>query len=409
MNMYEKIISLENISEAYFDLVEKMEETGRANRYSGFDAKVLGSYDFFSENLLNEIQAELINNKEITPALSMDIPKRTKLGTRVIYLHTIKERIKSQSVYRIVEPFFDLYFSKYLFSYRSSHPHYKAIRTVVRRYNKKYNEYVLVGDISSYSDVINPNILKKQIRALGFDDMTNNLIFLYVDMQFLSNGIRCSSEKGIITGLPVTVLFNNLYLDLMDKKIGEISDVYRRVGDDFIVFGSLNDLQNIKQEISDILIKLKISVEYQKIQIQKTLKPFNFLGYLFNRGVISILPFSVKQIQKKIRSMLRFYEFSSIKNKKKQLKKILFTGESMQYNFIHIVRQYNYSNDIDQMRFLSDYFLKRLVIYFFGSYTSKGRYMLRKVTLGMKIPSLIKYYVAFQTGRCSGENLKKIK
>lgn len=407
--MYKKIISLENISEAYFDVVEKMEETRRSHKYSGFDAKVLGSYDFFSESLLKEIQIELTNANPITPALEMEIPKRTKLGTRLIYIHTIKERIKSQAVYRVVEPVFDSYFSKYLFSYRSSHPHYKAIRTVVRRYHKNNNEHVLIGDISSYSDIINPNILKEQIKLLNFDEMTNNLLFLYVDMQFLQNGIKKKSEKGIITGLPVTVMFNNLYLDIMDKKIGDRIDLYRRVGDDFIAFGSYEALVSMKKQMVDILLDLKIPIESQKINLQKVSDSFSFLGYLFNNSLVSILPFSAKQIQKKMRLKLKFYEFSSIKDKRRKLKEVLFAGESIQHDFIQIVRQYNHSSDINQMKFLSDYFIKRLVIYFFGSYTPRNHRELRKITSHMKIPSLLKYYVAFQTGSHSGKDLKKIK
>lgn len=408
MNTYHQIIDLENITQAYFEVVQKLEETNRAYRYSGVDGCSLGDYDFTSGATIKEIQVELIEEQVITPALEMHIPKRNKPGTRPVYIHTIKERIKAQAVYRVVVPIFDEYFSAYLFSYRTSHPHYKAIRTVVRKYNRDISGHMIIGDISSYSDIINPEILKQQINQIGFDIKTNNLLYLYVDSMLFQKGEIQSSPEGIITGLPITVMFNNLYLDAFDKIIGKESKLYRRVGDDFIAFDTRENLELIRRKMVDLLVGIKILPQSQKIHIQKISEPFSFLGYLFDNGKISILPQSVKNIQIRIRKQLKFYPFNRLPDKIHKLRKILYTGNSLKHYFIQIIRQYNHVNDTEQIEFLSNYFYKRLVIYLYGIYTPRTHRKTKKVLQKINLPSLMKYYLAFQTGKKSGKELKNM-
>lgn len=398
MNVYETIISLSNIEAAYFEVVAKFEEMSRSHRYRGIDGMTLSDYDFTSLSLFQDIHDELTEGRPIDPSLEAHIPKRNKPGTRPVYVHTIKERVKSQAVYRVVEPVFNAYFSEYLFSYRTTHPHYKALKSVVKRYRNNQEGYLLLGDISSYSDIINPNILKEKIVDVGFDERTNQLLFLYVDMLYLSKGKIRSSEEGIITGLPVTVMFNNLYLDSFDKQFGNELSLYRRVGDDFIAFDTEEILTDTLQEMSEMLVDHLIDIDHQKMKIQKVSDPFTFLGYLFEKGTISIPPQSQKNIEKRIRYDLRFRFFRSQKDRIKKLHQILYTGTSLHHYFVQIIRQYNHVDNMGQIQSLSDYFYKRLVIYFFGSYSERNHRRTKEFTKNMNLPSFIQYYISFHKG-----------
>ncbi len=409
-NLYEKIISEKNIQEAYLDVVARFERDSKTSTYQGVDGQSLFDYDVIISELISEIKNDLVSKKQITPALEVHIPKRTKEGTRTIYLHTVHERIRAQAVYRIVEPYFDRYFSKYLFSYRKSHPHYRAIKSVVKRYHqKRENEYVLIGDISSYSDIINPEILKEKIRQLGFDDATNELLFLYVDMPFFRKGRYQTTEAGIITGLPVTVLFNNLYLDEFDKVFGEQSDLYRRVGDDFIAFGTRTELAALQSRMQDFLRGILIKDEFQKIEIVERTELFGFLGFEFFQGTISILPISVKKIQKKLRLLLRHRELLSEQEKLKRFSEILFNGPaSVRFYFIELIRHYNHVNNHEQIAWLSRYFFVRVTIFFFGKYSYRNWRKTRFLIKGLPIPSLLRYYQVFQSGKLRGEKFNTI-
>ncbi|MCI5050753.1 MAG: reverse transcriptase domain-containing protein [Candidatus Pacebacteria bacterium] len=406
MNIFSKIIDIDNIREAYFEVVQKFEEQNRSYSYSGIDGKRLADYDFDSENLFLTIKKELEVFQTINPSLEIMIPKKNKPGLRPVYIHTLKERIKSQAVFRIVYPYFDEYFTHYVYSYRPSHPYETAIKTVVRRYkNTAHQESILIGDIGSYSDNINPQILKKQIQRIGFDADTNKILYLYVDMQMFQEGEIRSSERGILTGLPITVLFNNLYLNSFDKIFGKELSLYRRVGDDFIAFDNKENLQKAKKEMHVLLDELLVPQKDQKIEIIKKNNCFKFLGYEFNNGIISILPKSVRNIKIYLRSRLRYRPFHSCDKKIKNFKKLFFEKEALKYYFVQIVRQYNHCNDREQIKHLADYFLIRATIYFFGTYTKRNRRLTQKILRDLDIPSLTQYYRAFHSGSMSPEKL----
>lgn len=403
MNLFDKILKVENIKEAYFEVVEKFEEQLKTRSYRGYDAMNLSDYDLSSHQLVKDIHDDLKNNIPIAPAIKREIPKKNKSGTREVYIHLIKERVRAQAITRIVEPVFNQYFSPYLFSYRKTHTHECALKTVVRRYLRDESSAVLVGDISRYSDIINPRILKKQLQDIGFDKQTYTLLCSYIDMGYWDGIYEKKSHEGIITGLPITVFFNNLYLDAMDKKIGPQVSLYRRVGDDFIAIDTVDSLESAYQDIQHELKKCCIDSKDQKIKIQKMSEPFEFLGLNFNQGIISIRRGAVRNIKIHVKHSLRYHHSWSIGMKKKNLITICYRGDSLHHYFKQLVRQYSHVNDIKQIQSLSDYFYVRLTLYFFGKYSSRNRRKTQEIISSMNLPSLFYYYKWFQSG-----NLKKI-
>jgi len=411
LNLYEQIIDESNVTEAYFDVVVRFEQASKTIRYHGVDGISLVDYDLHSLDLIHQVISDLKSFVSVTPALEVHIPKKNKPGTRPVYLHTVRERVRSQAVYRVVEPYFDRYFSKYLFSYRTSHPHHRAIKSVVHRYHQdRPNDYVLVGDISSYSDVLNPTILKRKIWEMGFDEKTNELLFLYVDMPFFRKGRYMTHDDGIITGLPVTVLFNNLYLNDFDKEFGEQSGMYRRVGDDFLAFGTQEELARMQKQMQERLREVAIADEFQKISIHARNEIFGFLGFQFNNGTISVLAKSILNIQKRMRYLLRYRHFSKQEERINKLEKILFDGGgSIRRYFIELIRHYNHVNDQQQIAWLSEYFFVRLTMYFFGKYSPRNWRKTKELLHGIEVPSLLRYYTTFQTGKLRGDNFKNIR
>lgn len=407
MSIFNQIVTIENIRAAYFEVIEKFEEKNKSYSYSGYDEMALSDYDFTSEEMFLQIQDELNNFKPINPSLELLIPKKNKEGTRPVYIHTIIERIKSQAVFRIVYPIFDEYFSHYLFSYRPSHPYHRALKTIVRRYHcLESHENILIGDIGTYSDVINPHILKEQIKNLNFDNATIRLLELYIDMPMLQQGEIRHSESGILTGLPITVMFNNLYLDAFDKDIAHKLSMYRRVGDDFIAFDTEDNLKEITFIMQGHLDTLKIPRDCQKIQIIKKTDAFGFLGYQFSDGVISLLAKSERNIKIYLRSRLRYSPYSSLEKRKRKFYKIFHEQEALKYYFIQIVRQYNHCNDRSQIQHLSDYFFVRLSIYFYGSYNQRNKRKTKKIIQDMNTTSLMRYYIDFHSGKYDVKKLK---
>lgn len=406
IDLYKKIISKDNIVEAYKNIVQKFDKSGKSNKYSGYDGLNLNNYDYETNDILKKIQLELTELSNFEDAIKVSIPKKSKVGYRDVYLHNVKERIKAHAVYQIVEPFIDKILSPYLFSYRASHPHHLVIRGILRRLKKNKEEFILTGDISRYSDNIDQGILIEKIKNLNFDNKTSSLIIKCIYIKYIDKGIISKMEKGIVTGLPITVLFNNLYLNDLDKKIGKKISFYRRVGDDFIAFGSYKELLEIKKDIEDSLEYLKINKTEQKLKIIRNSDDFVFLGYRFRDNQVCIPDFSLNKIKSRIRKKLKFYPVS-IKQKIKILKKILHGKNSLFIEIIEILKQYNYVNDERQIKKLSNYFFIRLTIFFFNSYSSRNHRKTIDVTRNIKLPSIFNFYISVHRGEKTFSDLRR--
>jgi len=236
--MFERIIAKKNLETAYLKIAEQMEEDGRVRRYRGWDSLKLGDLEINSAQIIKEAQQEMIDFKPLSPAALIKIPKKNKpQKSREIHIYNLKDRIKAQAIYQIIEPHLDAYFSPWLFSYRTSHPNYFAARSTVRHYKRYFKrDFVLVADVADYFNHIDVAILKKKLLFLNFSEPVLKLLNLFITNQKIQDGKIIQPAKGLIAGTPLIPILANLYLNDLDKYCGPRIDFYRRVGDDFIIF-----------------------------------------------------------------------------------------------------------------------------------------------------------------------------
>jgi hypothetical protein len=212
-------------------------------------------------------------------------------------------------------------------------------------------------------------------------------------------------KSGIVTGLPVTILFNNLYLNDLDKMMGKKYLFYRRVGDDFSVIDSRINLSRALDDITNHLMEHRISPQFQKINVYKRNSKFTFLGYEFCDGLISIPDFSLRKIKQEVRRKFKYYPIGFHK-KYTRLRYIIYDSGGILDLINQIVRQYPLVNNKEQIRKLSEYFFRRLTVYFYGFYSHKNQRKTLVETKGIEIPSLYKLYQNVKNGRETFENMK---
>jgi RNA-directed DNA polymerase len=409
---YQEIISRENVRKAYLAVILKFEEQSKTTTYSGFDGIKIDNYNLSSDELIDLISRELIEKKEIDPAIKMLIPKNNKPGKRTIFIHSLKERIKAQAIYQVIEPVFDGYLSDFLFSYRGSHPHYKAAASVAKRYRKNYkDDYILVGDISNYCDNIDKDILRNKIKIFNFDEDTNKLIDLFIENPYIENGVKKHLDLGLVHGEPLISLFYNIYVDDIDKSIGKNISLYRRVGDDFILIDkSLEKINQQKEFLINKLTEYKIDSTKQKIKVLKASEePFEFLGYKFENGIISIRDRSVKKIIQRWKKQLKFYPVDVEKKITGLKKKIFENNPSMGHDLEQIVRLYSQTTDVDQIKKISEYFFKLITVYLLGSYSDRNHRQAKVMTKDLKFPTLYENYVKVHSGGKANYRKKQYK
>jgi retron-type reverse transcriptase len=394
--MFDDIVSRDNLTKAYLNLIDQMDKDSRLFRYSGWDSLKLSDLEVDSAKILEEIRLELLSFSPISPAILVRIPKKNKPNkVREIYIYNLKDRIKAQAIYQIIEPYFDKYFSPWLFSYRTSHPSYFAARSVVRHYNKYcQRDSVIVADMADYSSHINLNTLIDKIKEVGFDENTVKLLSLFIKNTSIKDGFVEESKEGLITGTPLIGLFNNLYLDALDKHLGKTVDFYRRVGDDLIIFDQNKERLDLAYSyLLTEIDKLGLKIHVFKTKIIKAKDSFEYLGYSFNAGKIGFSKSFEAGMLRRWKLRFNYYKFNGVAKKKKSLSLAVNKSfNNLLIEFRELSKQKKLVNDFNQIRRVSENFFVILTGYFFKNYTPKNRRLLEKELESANLKSFYKIF-----------------
>jgi hypothetical protein len=409
MNIIHKITNLDNIKNAYLDLISILSEKNKIHSYAGIDSLHLSDININSIDVLKQIQNEMLNYEKILAAKCIYIPKSNG-ELRDIYIYSIKDRIKAQAVYRILEPIFERHYSSYLFSYRPNYSSYLAIRSVVRRYKKNYQkDYLGLIDISNYSYDIDHEILLKKIKKLNLDPSTMKLLKLFIKTEILKDGKLYTPTTGPITGLPLAALFCNIYLNDIDKYIGKRVSLYKRVGDDLIMLDKNKDkLWSIFQTAKEEISKLQLNIKEQKSQFISANQKFTFLGYTFKGGIISLPSSYCKKFIQKMSSSILNNQLKNEVVKIKRLNQLFYNKEIININqqMQNLALQKKFVNDYDQLKKLDYEMVKITCRYFFKRYNPKNARLLKNILKKNKlvIPSFFKFIIKQQHAKTKVTN-----
>ncbi len=405
--MYEQITSLENIKEAYLDLYYSLALKSEVGRYNVLNGKTMDSTLIFSEEMIKEIQNDLFNKTNLQPARYTEIPKAGG-EMRGIYMLSVKERVKCQAIYRVLEPYFEPRYSDCLYSFRSSKPSYYAARSVRRLYLRNYKKkdlYVLKLDIHKYSDYHNHEILFDILKSHGIETDVSDLIQLFIRQPFLHNGkLQCLST-GTMQGTPLCAIFNNIYIGHIDEYAEKNAHFYRRVGDDLIIIDKDKEkLQKMLKHIKKEVGKSKLIIKEEKTIFTKLDNPFNFLGYQFEDGKISLPEGSLRKILDKWKKRLKYRKNLTFDKRIKKLRQFFQNKEEVdpslkKENFLDIVRAYNLTTDTTQVKRLSSKFMDVLTNYFFDGLTHSKLSKTKKLMTENKFPSLTKIHYWYNNGK----------
>jgi hypothetical protein len=394
-NLFEDITSIDNIKKAYLELVRKFDLDIKSGRYRGIDGVKMNTMDFVSADILSEIEKEMKQLKKLCPAYMALIPKKNG-KKRKIYVYPIRERIKAEAIYRVLLPFFDAYFSPFLFSYRSSHPSYYAARSTVRRYKRYYGENcVLVTDISDYADTIDHEILMKKLSLLNMDKNTLALLELFIKTDAFEDGKRIVRPRGVLTGTPLYALLSNFYMDDFDKWAGKAAAFYRRVGDDIIVMDKdAEKVRRINEKLSKTATSLKLKLNRDKARLIKDTDEFKFLGYAFRNGKVGFDESSRNKAIEGWKKQIYGFRTKKTSAKIKHVRNLSVVGtHNLNNQFKQLIDQKKLVDDTVQIKEFSERFFQITTSYVKGRYTPKNRRITARDLQKTKVPSLFKEYV----------------
>lgn len=402
-SMYDQIVSWDNICQAYLDLYYIFTEKCKSQRYKGADGATLHNLEPEVEDILIEAQKELIENKKLLPAMYNEVPKLDG-STRGVFMLSIKDRIKTQAIYRILEPYFEPIYSDNLYSFRSSHPSYYASRAVRRFYLRNLGKemYVLRADLTQYSDNFDQEYLYNVLRKHKIEEKVISLIRNIVEQPHVKEGKIIPNEKGVYQGMNLCSLFSNIYIDHIDHYVSARVDFYRRLGDDFIIFDKdLNKLNEIKAYIEKEIDDAKLILNKEKQQFGNINEvKFDYHGLQYNKGIIQLRDKKIDSFIKIWKRKLRFNPKLDDRYRIYKLKKLLnLNAKYKNQYFAQFLNSYLLVNDTNQIQNLSKRFFHVLTRYFTGGTTFKKMADTKEILKYYRFPSLTEIHTAYSNGR----------
>ena len=151
-------------------------------------------------------------------------------------------------------------------------------------------------------------IIKRRIRKKELVHLIENAIqtkALYYPLQARSSkGLK--RELGIPEGLSISNSLANIYLMGIDEKYKSIHHIkYYRYVDDILIFTNQEDSEAIKKEIQNDIKKLCLELSKNKYDSGLVNDSFEYLGYNFEPGKVSVREKSVLKIEQSIEDLFK--------------------------------------------------------------------------------------------------------
>ena len=269
-NLFEKIISLENLFSAWNEFRLGKENKSDVQRFA-----------LDLEDNIFELSDVLKNNNYVHGPYQSFYLHDPKL--RHIFKAQVRDRVLHHALVKIIGPLFEKSFIFDSYSSRKNQGTHKAIKRF--RYfawklsrNDTKTVWILKCDIKKFFDSVNHDIIIHQIMEKVKDKKAVRLV------EHIVNSLNTSSKGGIPLGNLTSQLFSNIYLDILDQSIKRRLRIkhYIRYNDDFLILHENREfLKNLIPIISNFLKnKLNLELHPQKIIIKNWNQGIDFLGYV---------------------------------------------------------------------------------------------------------------------------------
>lgn len=298
-NLYHKIITFENICEAY-----RKAALGRRYTY-----EVLSFRNNLEENLIT-IEEDLIN-KTYQPGpywtFTLYEPKK-----RTIYVSPFRDRVVHHAIMNIIEPIWNhlfIYDSYACRKFKGGHDAMYRVVKFFREAKQQYDRvYCLKGDVSKFFPSINHHILmeiiERKIKCRDTLDLIRQIVFNTGDQSD-------SDSKNMPIGSLLSQWSANLYLNELDYHIKHQMRVkyYVRYMDDFVLLDPDKvRLHAYKAEITSYLndhLRLQLN---PKSDIYPADRGIDFVGYRIWPSYRLVRKKALVRATKRFKRLSRDYE-----------------------------------------------------------------------------------------------------
>ena len=341
MKVIEKVLSKDNLNEAYKQVI-------RNKGASGIDEMTCEEVkDYLKVNgdkLINQI---LNREYQPLPVRRVEIPKPNG-GIRKLGVPTVVDRIIQQALVQVLTPIFEPTFSEYSYGFRPNRRCQNAIDRTLELINNGY-EWIVDLDLEKFFDNVPHDKLIRIIDNEVKDSDITSLIMKYLKAGVMINGTFEETNVGTPQGGNLSPLLSNIYLTLLDKELEIRGLHFARYADDCVIFVKTeNAAKRVMYSITHFIeTKLKLKVNATKTHITRP-NNLKYLGFSFYKDIkqdvwksrphkesfIRLftklktlvkrswsvdLTYRIKKINEVLRGWINYYRNSSMKTKLEKL------------------------------------------------------------------------------------------
>ena len=265
--------------------LEKAWNKVRANRGSaGIDRESIERFGAQLGQNLAEIQRLLKQDRyQSQPVKRVYIPKSDG-RQRPLGIPTVRDRVVQQALKNLLEPIFEEIFLSCSHGYRPGKSTHQAIRKAEAYLERGYH-WVVDADIQGFFDHVDHQILMDLVREKVADGRMLDLVESFLKSGVMEGDGFEESIEGTPQGGVISPLLANIYLNHLDRRMGEEGYLLIRYADDFLIFCKTEyeaekALQMARQTLEQEL-RLTLNPEKTKIVMARK-KGVEFLGFRFN-------------------------------------------------------------------------------------------------------------------------------
>jgi CRISPR-associated protein Cas1 len=252
---------------------------------AGVDGVTVEKYAAHLEENIGRLQKSLSAGKySPIPLLRFYIDKADG-GKRPLSVPCVRDRVAQTAAVLVLESVFEAEFEDCSYAYRKGRSHLQAIQKVQFYYGQGFR-WVVDIDIDAYFDEVSHEILIARLASLIKEPSVLKLLIAWVKAKVYDGQSIQSLEKGIPQGSPISPLFANLYLDVLDETLLEEGLRIVRFADDFLILCKDEKRAKEAYELTEeVLSELRLKVDTDS-EITNFDRGFEYLGATFVKSLV---------------------------------------------------------------------------------------------------------------------------
>jgi len=321
MEVLEKILSAQNLNEAYLQVYRNKGASG----VDGITIEELKDYlKEHKEEIITQIGARKYKPQ---PVRRVEIPKENG-KMRKLGIPTVVDRVIQQAIAQVLTPIYEEQFSNSSYGFRPSRSCEMAIVRSLELLNDGY-DWIVDIDLERFFDTVHHDRLMNIIARTVKDGDVISLIRKFLVSGVLIKGKYEGTEVGTPQGGNLSPLLSNIMLNELDKELEARGLQFVRYADDCNIFvGSEKAAQRVMKSITVFIEKklgLIVNVNKSKIGRPQSIKFLGFGYYKDKEGKYHTKPHqkSIEKFRRKLKQLTKRNWSVSLDSRLKKIKYLI--------------------------------------------------------------------------------------